>query len=294
MSERLPQTERINPRSIGLDRLATVDLVGLLVDEQRTAVDAVYDQKIAIGFVVDEIAKRVRAGGRVHYVGAGTSGRLGFLDASEMPPTFGTKRDLFCGHIAGGLTALTNAVEGAEDDAAAGADEMTDHVVAGDAVIGVSASGGAPYVVQAIETAGKIGAFTVGAANSDDAPLIRAAEVGIVLNTGPEPLTGSTRLKAGTSQKLFFNTISTAVMVRLGKVHDNLMIDVVATNKKLRRRALLLVEQLTGLDGSRSQTLLDASNGSVKVAVVMGLRGLDAEQARSLLDANDGVLRAVL
>ena len=294
MSEHLPQTERINPRSIGLDRLPTVDLVGLLVDEQRAAVDAVMDQRILIAFVVDEIAKRMRAGGRVHYVGAGTSGRLGFLDASEMPPTFGTSRDLFCGHIAGGLDALTRAIEGAEDDADAGAAEMKGHVVAADAVIGVSASGGAPYVVRAIQTAKAVGAFTVGVANSDDAPLVRAAEVGIVLNTGPEPLTGSTRLKAGTSQKLLFNAISTAVMVRLGKVHDNLMVDVVATNKKLRRRALHLVEQLTGLDGSLSQHLLDASGGSVKVAVVMGLRKLDVDQARALLDANDGVLRAVL
>lgn len=294
MSERLPQTERINPRSIGLDRLPTVDLVGLLVDEQRAAVDAVFDQRVPIAFVVDEIAKRVKAGGRIHYVGAGTSGRLGFLDASEMPPTFGTSRDLFCAHIAGGLDALTHAIEGAEDDAAAGAAAMAGHVVAGDVVIGISASGAAPYVLQAIETAGAIGAFTVAASNTDDAPLLRAAKVGILLSTGPEPLTGSTRLKAGTSQKLLFNAISTAVMVRLGKVHDNLMIDLVATNKKLRRRALHLVEQLTGLDGSRSQALLDASAGSVKVAVVMGLRGLDAEQARALLDAHDGVLRAVL
>jgi N-acetylmuramic acid 6-phosphate etherase len=294
MSERLPQTERINPRTIGLDRLPTVDLVGLLVDEQRVAVDAVFDQRVPIAFVVDEIAKRVKAGGRIHYVGAGTSGRLGFLDASEMPPTFGTPGDLFCAHIAGGLDALTRAIEGAEDDAAAGAAAMTGHVVAGDVVIGISASGAAPYVLQAIETASAIGAFTVAASNTDDAPLLRAAEVGILLMTGPEPLTGSTRLKAGTSQKLLFNAISTAVMVRLGKVHDNLMIDMVATNKKLRRRALHLVEQLTGLDGSRSQTLLDAAAGSVKVAVVMGLRGVDAESARALLDANDGVLRAVL
>jgi N-acetylmuramic acid 6-phosphate etherase len=211
-----------------------------------------------------------------------------------MPPTFGTPSDLFCAHIAGGLNALTRAIEGAEDDGDAGVAEMRGHVASGDAVIGISASGGAPYVVRAIETARAIGAFTVGVANSDDAPLLRAAEVSIVLHTGPEPLTGSTRLKAGTSQKLLFNAISTAVMVRLGKVHDNLMVDVVATNMKLRRRALRLVEQLTGLDGARSQDLLDASSGSVKVAVVMGLRGVDAAQARALLNAHDGVLRAVL
>ncbi|HEY5258881.1 MAG TPA: N-acetylmuramic acid 6-phosphate etherase [Candidatus Baltobacteraceae bacterium] len=294
MSEPVPQTEAVNPRSVGLDRLSSTDLVGLLIDEQRLAVDAVYAQREIVGEVVDAVAARMRDGGRLHYVGAGTSGRLGFLDASEMPPTFGTPPDLICAHIAGGLAALTHAVEGAEDDGDAGAAEMRGHVGSGDAVIGVSASGGAPYVVCAIQAAREIGALTVGVSNSDGAPLPRAAQIGIVLRTGPEPLTGSTRLKAGTSQKLLLNAISTAVMVRLGKVHDNLMIDVVATNKKLRRRALGLVEQLTGLDGSRSQDLLDASSGSVKVAVVMGLRGLKAEQARELLDEHGGVLRAVL
>jgi N-acetylmuramic acid 6-phosphate etherase len=290
----LPQTERISARSAGLDRLSSEQIVALIVEEQRVAVDAVLAQRQTIGRVVDEIARRLQAGGRLHYVGAGTSGRLGFLDASEMPPTFGTPADLICAHIAGGPPALTRAIEGAEDDEPAGAGEMRGHVMPGDAVIGLSASGGAPYVVAAIREARTTGAFTVGVCNSGDAKLGRAADVAIELLTGPEPLAGSTRLKAGTSQKTLLNAISTAIMVRLGKVHDNLMVDVVATNEKLRRRALRLVVQLTALGEERARALLDAAGGSVKVAVVMGRRDLDVKDARELLALHGGILRACL
>lgn len=293
MSE-LPQTEARNPRSIGLDLLSTPDLVELLADEQRAAVDAVVQQRDVIATVVDTIAARLRTGGRLHYVGAGTSGRLGYLDASEMPPTFGTPRDLVCAHIAGGVDAITRAIEGAEDDGEAGAAEMRDHVHPGDAVIGISASGGAPYVVRALETARAIGAYTIGVANSENTPVHRAAETAIVLRTGPEPLTGSTRLKAGTSQKLLLNTISTAVMVRSNKVYDNLMIDVVATNEKLRGRSQRLVSHLTGLEAGPANALIAAAGGSVKTAALMGLRNLDAEDARALLAAHGGSLRASL
>jgi N-acetylmuramic acid 6-phosphate etherase len=233
----------------------------------------------------------MRAGGRLHYVGAGTSGRLGFLDASEMPPTFGTDPALVCGHIAGGLDALTRAVEGAEDDREAGKREMRSHVQSGDAVIGLSASGGAPYVLGAIEGSRDLGAWTIGVANSANTPLLRVADLGILLETGPEPLTGSTRMKAGTSQKILLNTVSTAIMVRLGKVHDNLMVDVLATNKKLRNRALRLVMRLTQEDEERARSLLDAASGSVKVAVVMSRRNVDAAQARRVLETNEGSLR---
>ena len=294
MKEQLPQTEGVNERTVGLDQLSTQDLVRVLTDEHRDAVDAVLAVSDDVATVVDEVARRMRAGGRLHYVGAGTSGRLGFLDASEMPPTFGTPRELVCGHIAGGLDALTRAIEGAEDDAAAGASEIRGHVTGADAVIGISASGGAPYVIGAIEAARALGAFTVGVANSPDSALGRSADVALYLNTGAEPLTGSTRLKAGTSQKLLLNTISTAVMVRLGKVHDNLMIDVVATNKKLKHRSLRLVTHLTGLQGAAAQEVLSAAGGSVKLAVVMAKRGVDVDAARALLAAHQGVLRAVL
>lgn len=242
----LPQTEQVNPRTAGLDTFSTLDLVAILASEQQQAFQAVHAAAPELARAVDEIAARLRAGGTLHYVGAGTSGRLGFLDASEMPPTFGTDPALVCPHIAGGIRALTHAIEGAEDDSAAGEQEMRDHVRAGDAVIGVSASGGAPFVIAAVRAARAAGAWTAGIANVADAPLLHAADLAVLLQSGPEPLTGSTRLKAGTSQKIAFNTISTAVMVRLGKVHDNLMVDVVATNAKLRARALRLVQMLTG------------------------------------------------
>ena len=294
MNEHLPQTEAINPRTAGLDQMPAVDLVRVLAAEQRAAVDAVTAASEPLASAVEEIASRLRGGGRLHYVGAGTSGRLGFLDASEMPPTFGTDPSLVCAHIAGGIGALTRAVEGAEDDAQAGEREMREHVKPGDAVVGISASGGASYVLGAIRAARSAGAWTLGVANSAGSPLPQAADLGIVLSTGPEPLTGSTRLKAGTSQKIFLNTLSTAIMVRLGKVHDNLMVDVVATNKKLRKRALRLVMQLADIDQTRAADLLEQADGSVKLAVVMACKHMDAAQARSLLQARGGSLRASL
>lgn len=290
----LPQTEHVNPRTAGLDELSTPQLVHVLADEQRAAVDAVLAVSEPLAQAVDEVGRRLRAGGRLHYAGAGTSGRLGFLDASEMPPTFGTNPQLVCAHIAGGLGALTRAVEGAEDDFEAGEREIRDHVSAGDALVGISASGGAPYVLGAIKAARAAGAWTLGVANSPDAPLVREADLGIVLQTGPEPLTGSTRLKAGSSQKILLNSLSTAVMVRLGKVHDNLMVDVVATNVKLRNRALRLVMRLTGASEDEARGLLQAAGGSVKLAVVIAQKNVSAQQARSLLEQHDGSLRSTL
>jgi N-acetylmuramic acid 6-phosphate etherase len=289
--QHLPQTETINPRTSGLDEMPVEDLVRILASEQRASVDAVVSVSDTVAIAVEQIAARLRDGGRLHYVGAGTSGRLGFLDASEMPPTFGTDPSLVCAHIAGGTTAITGAVEGAEDDAQAGEREMRDHVTAADAVLGISASGGAPYVLGAMRAARSLGAWTLGIANSPDAPLPQACDLGIVLRTGPEPLTGSTRLKAGTSQKILLNTISTAVMVRLGKVHDNLMVDVVATNQKLRKRALRLVMQLASVDEVRATDLLKEAGGSVKTAVVMERKHVDAPAARALLQAHGGSLR---
>ncbi len=290
----LPQTEAVNPNTSGLDEMETRDLVRILASEQRAAVEAVSAVSDELARAVEEISSRIRAGGRLHYVGAGTSGRLGFLDASEMPPTFGTDPSLVCAHIAGGIGALTRAVEGAEDDAAAGEREMRDHVASNDAVVGMSASGAAPFVLGAMRAAREIGAWTFGVANSAGSPLPRACDSGIVLSTGPEPLTGSTRLKAGTSQKILLNTLSTAVMVRLGKVHDNLMVDVVATNAKLRKRALRLVTQLADVDEARAADLLQQAHGSVKVAVVISRKNVNAEGARALLQARGGSLRITL
>jgi N-acetylmuramic acid 6-phosphate etherase len=288
----LPPTEGRHPQSAGLDLLETRELVDLLVRDQADAVAAVRAQTSTLARVVEAIVKRVQRGGRVHYVGAGTSGRLGVLDASEMPPTFGTPPALVCAHIAGGDRALRNAIEGAEDDGAAGTHEMDEHVVADDVVIGISASGGARFVAGALERAREIGALTVAITSSDASALVAAAALAIVLPTGPEVLSGSTRLKAGTAQKITLNTLSTAVMVRLGKVHDNLMVDVVATNEKLRDRAERLVRELTGADDTRIRSALREAGGSVKVAVVMIARGVDAERARGLLQTES--LRSLL
>jgi N-acetylmuramic acid 6-phosphate etherase len=292
MSNHLPPTEGRNPLSAGLDLLETRDLVDLLVRDQSEAVAAVRAQAATLARVVESIVERVQRGGRVHYVGAGTSGRLGVLDASEMPPTFGTPPALVCAHIAGGDRALREAVEGAEDDGVAGANAMREHVAPDDVVIGISASGGAPFVVAALEHAREIGALTVAITSSDDSALVAAATLAIVLPTGPEVLSGSTRLKAGTAQKITLNTISTAVMVRLGKVHDNLMVDVVATNAKLRGRAERLVRELTGADDEHIRAALEGASGSVKVAAVMLTRHVDADGARALLQTES--LRSLL
>jgi len=290
----VPQTELRNPRTASLDELATPKLAELLAREHAEAVSAVVAVSRELATAVDEIAMRLNSGGALHYVGAGSSGRLGFLDASEMPPTFGTDPSLVCAHIAGGRDALTRAIEGAEDDGDAGAREMRGHVKAGDAVVGLSASGGAAFVVRAIETARATGAWTLAVANNPDSPLAAAADLAIVLATGPEPVAGSTRLKAGTAQKVLLNTLSTATMVRLEKVHDNLMVDVVTTNNKLRKRALRLVMQLVPADEEKAARLLQSADGRVKAAVVMGRRDVSAQEARTLLDAHGGSLRRAL
>lgn len=290
----LPATEAVNPRSAGLDTMSTRELVELLALEHRTAVDAVATVAPELAIAVDGIVQRLESGGRLHYFGAGSSGRIGVLDASEMPPTFGTEPSMVCAHIAGGHQALTRAVEGAEDDAAAGAEAARACASAGDAVVGVSASGGAPYVVGAVSRARELGAFTIGLANVEESALTRAAEVAIVLTTGAEALTGSTRLKAGTAQKIALNTLSTAVMVRLGKVYDNLMVDVIAGNAKLRARAIRLVRHLTGVDEARARELLAQANGRVKVAAVIERRHVGAQEAVALLERHRGSLRAAL
>ena len=294
MKHDLPATELGNPHTGGLDVLDTNALVETLVGDQRAAVEAVRSRSEALAGVVDEVAARIERGGVLHYVGAGSSGRLGTLDAAEMPPTFGTAPETVCAHVAGGLRALVRAVEGAEDDREAGIAEMSDHVSAGDAVIGISASGGAPFVVGAVERARELGAYTVALVNAEGSALARAAGVAIVLPTGAEALAGSTRLKAGTSQKIALNAISTAVMVRLGKVHENLMVDLIAGNRKLRDRAVRLVRAIAGVDDARAAELLALAKGRVKVAVVMERQGVGADEAQRLLAQHRGLLRSLL
>jgi N-acetylmuramic acid 6-phosphate etherase len=292
--ERLPATEGVDAATRGLDALAGDELVAVLVRAQARAFEAVSAATPALARAVEAIAARMRAGGRLHYVGAGTSGRLAMLDAAECPPTFGTPASLVEAHVAGGDAALVRAVEGAEDDAATGEAMARAGFSRGDAVVGLSASGGARYVVAAVRTARALGALTAGITSEAASELAAAVEFPIVVATGAEPLAGSTRLLAGTAQKLVLNTLSTATMVRLGKVYDNLMVDVVATNAKLRGRALRLVAQLAPASEDRARALLDASGGSVKVAVVMARRGADATGARALLAQTAGFLRPLL
>jgi N-acetylmuramic acid 6-phosphate etherase len=294
MSDDIPTTEHAAPHTAGLDRLATPDLVKTLVEEQRAAFDAVRSQSERIAAVAEEIAKRIARGGRLHYVGAGSSGRLGALDAAEMPPTFGTDPDTVRAHVAGGSEALERAVEGAEDDREAGAAAMREHVRETDAVVGISASGSAPFVAGALECARKLGAYTVALVNAERSPLESIAETTIALATGAEAIAGSTRLKAGTAQKIALNAISTAVMVRLGKVFGNLMVDVVASNRKLRDRALRLVCTIAGVGEQRAHDLLASAGGSVKVAVVMERHRTDADGARELLARHGGILHPLL
>jgi N-acetylmuramic acid 6-phosphate etherase len=290
----LPATEAQSEATRGLDELETRAIVELLARENRVAVDAVAARGGEIAAAVERIVARMRAGGSLHYIGAGTSGRLGFLDAAECPPTFGTPPELVRAQIAGGAIALLRAVEGAEDDAEAGEHETRERIKPRDAVVGISASGSAPYVVAAIAEARRLGALTIALVNSRGSRLERAADLAIVLETGAEPLAGSTRMKAATAQKLVLNAISTAAMVRMGKVYDNLMVDLVATNEKLRRRALRLVGMLVPAGNRKAMELLREAGGSVKVAVVMGRREIDAVEARAALERTHGSLRKAL
>lgn len=290
----LATTESIDPRTRGLDTLATEDLVALFARDGAVAAEAVVRAAPAIARAVDAIAARLRAGGTLHYVGAGTSGRLAMLDAAECPPTFGTQPELVVAHVAGGRDALVRAIEGAEDDATAGEFELREAASGRDAVVGISASGGAPYVLGALAAARALGALTIGITSVAGSRVARDAEIAIVTETGPEALAGSTRLKAGTAQKLVLNAISTGVMIRLGRVYENVMVDVVSTNAKLRSRALRLVREIARVDDARAAALLADSGGSVKIAIAMNACGIDAATARERLDAAGGFLRAIL
>ncbi len=290
-----PPTEAARPEWAGLDRLDTPELLRLLNAEDRTVAGAVARELPRIAVVVDAVAARMARGGRLVYAGAGTAGRLGVLDASECPPTFGTAPDRVVGVIAGGPAALVRAVEGAEDRAElAVADLAALAPTPEDTVVGISASGRTPYTVAAVRSAREAGALTVGLAGVAGSPLVAAAELGIEVETGAEVLAGSTRLKAGTAQKLVLNLLSTAVMVRLGRTYGNLMVDVRAGNAKLRDRARRIVVDITGTDEATARRALAATGGEVKSAVLVVLAGVDAPAAARLLDAAGGRLREAL
>ncbi|MEK6619457.1 MAG: N-acetylmuramic acid 6-phosphate etherase [Chloroflexota bacterium] len=266
MSER-SRTEARNPRARSLSTLATREILELMNDEDAGVPAAVRAALAALERAVDAIVEALRAGGRLRYVGAGTSGRLGVLDASEAPPTFGVDPDLVRGIVAGGDRALRESVEGAEDDADAGARDARAHCRAGDVVVGISASGKAPYVLAALAAAREIGARTAAITCDGSSPLAATAEIPIVIDVGPEVVAGSSRLKAGTATKLVLNMLSTAAMIRLGRTRDDLMADLRAANAKLRERAVSIVASETGLAPDDARARLERAQWDVRRAI---------------------------
>jgi len=289
----IPPTEAAHPLSRDLDLRPTMEILELMNREDVRVPEAVRAALPRLAVLVDGIAARMAEGGRLVYVGAGTSGRLGVLDAAECPPTFGISPDRVVALIAGGEPALTRAVEGAEDDVEAGRlDIRRIGVGSRDAVVGLAASGRTPYTCAALEEAGRLGALTGAVTCSPGSRLGRLAEVAVEVDTGPEILAGSTRLKAGTAQKLILNMISTAVMVRLGYVYDNLMVNVQPTNRKLWRRAVEIVRRLTGVDDLAARRALEEAR-DVRVAVMMLRCGCGRQEAVARLQRCGSLRRAL-
>ncbi len=287
-------TERVRADLRDLDTRPTAELVALVVAEQRAVDRALAGATGDIAAAVDAIAERMRRGGRLVYLGAGTSGRLAALDAAECPPTFGIDPGRVVALTAGGTAGLTRADEGSEDDGDAAARALAEVGVGpADSVVGVAASGRTPYVVTGLAAARDAGALTVSVANNAGAEISAVADVAIELPTGPELLAGSTRLKAGSAQKVVLGALSTLVMVRLGRTYGNLMVDLLAGNTKLRDRARRIVVEATGCDPDTAGTALDRAAGEVKVAVVMLLADVDADAARLRLDRHGDVRGAV-
>lgn len=289
------RTETLHPQHAGLDGYASPALVRAFVDDQAQALAAVQAAAPALAQVVDAALPRLRGGGRLVYVGAGTSGRLGMLDGVELPPTFSWPTYRAIGLLAGGPRAMFVSVEGAEDSAEQGAaDVQAANVDARDLVVLIAASGTTPYVLGAAGAARAAGALTVGLANNPGAPLLAAVQHAVLLDTGPEVISGSTRLKAGTAQKMALNALSSALMVRLHKVYGNLMVDVKASNAKLRQRALMLTMRAAGAAEGQARQALAACEDQVKPAVVMLRAGCDAARAQALLAQCDGSVRQAL
>ncbi|MCG2786902.1 MAG: N-acetylmuramic acid 6-phosphate etherase [Anaerolineae bacterium] len=288
-------TEQANPFTRNIDIVPTIEMVRLINQEDARVAAAVAIELEHIARAIDAIADRMKRGGRLIYVGAGTSGRLGVLDASECPPTFSTPPELVVALLAGGKRAITDAVEGAEDDAEAGAKQIAAlNVTENDSVVGVAASGGTPYVLGGIAEARKRGALTVSVACNRPSKLEEAVEIGIAPLVGPEVIAGSTRLKAGTAQKLVLNMLSTGAMIKLGKTFGNLMVDVQPTNVKLRDRARNIVAQACGISTERAAQILEACAGEVKTAIVAELAGVSPEIARQRLEQAGGLVREAL
>ncbi|MEP7194803.1 MAG: N-acetylmuramic acid 6-phosphate etherase [Actinomycetota bacterium] len=275
-------TEDRNPRTENIDTLPSIDIVRLIAAEDTGVVAAVEATTAQIAKMVDLAVDVIAAGGRVHYVGSGTSGRLGVLDAVELLPTFGVGEESFVAHLAGGHRAMMRAVEGAEDDVELGR-AVAAEIGPGDLVVGLTASGRTPFVGGVLQVARELGAWTALVSTNPFAALAGGVDVAVLVNTGPEVVTGSTRMKAATAQKLVLNTFSTATMVRLGKTYSNLMIEVLPTNRKLKARTVRMLVQATGLDAGRCEVVL-ALAGDARAALVSLLAGVDVPQARTALE----------
>jgi N-acetylmuramic acid 6-phosphate etherase len=288
-------TEQPSTQHPELDRYGTEALVRAFADDQLNAVRAVQNAAPAIARAVDLAVPRIEAGGRLLYLGAGTSGRLGLLDSVELLPTFSWPSERAVARLAGGAQAMFVAVEGAEDDGPQGAADLNAlHPTPNDVVLLIAASGATPYVLGALQAAKAAGALAIGMANNPNAPITMQADVGITLDTGSEVISGSTRLKAGTAQKMALNTFSSSLMVKLNKVYGNLMVDVKATNAKLRRRSVALTQRASGEPEAAAAAALEAAGGSVKLAILMLRAGLSADAARERLNHHKGSLRAAL
>ncbi|MEH0754798.1 N-acetylmuramic acid 6-phosphate etherase [Vibrio alginolyticus] len=288
-------SEGRNPDTMDIDLLPSLDIVQRINQQDKLVPLAVEKVLPEIAEAVDKITEAFKVGGRLFYIGAGTSGRLGVLDASECPPTFGTDPEMVVGIIAGGKEAMFRAKEGAEDDPALGEQDLKENTLTQrDVVVGIAASGRTPYVIGGLEYANELGATTVALSCNPDSPIADIADIAISPVVGPEALTGSTRLKSGTAQKLVLNMLTTASMIRLGKSYQNLMVDVKATNAKLVARAARIVMQATYCTNQEAKTALKETDYDAKLAILMILTGLDRESATEQLNAKQGYLRKVV
>jgi len=294
-AELIPLTEQENPRTEKISSLSTADIVRLMNDEDARVPAAVREAMPQVAQAVDGIVDRMQNGGRLFYIGTGTSGRLGVLDASECPPTFGVSPDLVQAIIAGGYDACHRAVEASEDDAAAGARDLEQRGFAkADALVGIAASGRTPYTVGAVEHARRIGALTIAITCVPESAISKAAEIPIVALVGPEVIAGSTRLKAGTAQKLILNMLSTATMIKLGYVTGNRMTNVQTRNVKLHARAIRILQAETGLSAAQAQSFLDEADGQLPLALVMSKSGRSKAEAQAALAEAAGVIGSAI
>ena len=288
-------TERRNPASAHIDGCSTLEMVTIMQQEDSRIALAIEKILPEIAKAIDEISLRLKNGGRLFYRGAGTSGRLGILDASECPPTYGTAPELVQGLIAGGIPAIFRAQEGAEDNPDLGVSDLKEHAFSKkDVLVGIAASGRTPYVIGGLNYAHELGALTIALSCSEHSQIAALADIALTPITGPEIVTGSTRMKAGTAQKLVLNMLSTGTMIKLGKVYGNLMVDVKASNKKLQERAIRIVMEGSGCTRGEAETALKEADGRAKLAILMVVTGLSAAEGRRALQKAEGHLAAAI